>query len=246
MWGILIVSRQLKIVTWNCGGAFRKKCEVVENAYQPDVLIVQECEDPAQSTRSYREWSGHYLWLGDNKNKGIGIFDRSGIGIEQLDWPSENFESFLPCRLGNGLTLLAVWTKYANSPNFRYIGQLWKYLQLNHERLAEAKSALVVGDLNSNTCWDEWDRWWNHSDVVRELAELGIESFYHRHFEEQQGQESRPTLYHRRKRDKPYHVDYIFGARGLLKQGEAALSVGGPDEWLDHSDHMPLAVQVAC
>lgn len=236
----------MKVVTWNCGGAFRKKCEAVERAFSPDLLIVQECEDPSWSSHAYQEWCGRYLWHGDNKNKGIGIFDRTGVGIEHLEWPSDGLESFLPCRIGNGVTLLAVWTKYANSPNFRYIGQLWKYLQLNRELLAESTPAIVVGDFNSNTCWDEWDRWWNHSDVVRELSELGIDSFYHRHFDEPQGEESQPTLFHRRKRDKPYHVDYVFGSKGLLASNPSAVMVGGVDDWLEYSDHMPLAVQVAC
>jgi hypothetical protein len=31
--------------------------------------------------------------------------------------------------------LLAVWTHRNNSPNFGYIGQLWKYLQVNKDKL---------------------------------------------------------------------------------------------------------------
>lgn len=236
----------MKIVTWNCGGAFRKKCELIEAAYKPDLLVVQECEDPSRSTRSYQEWAGDYLWVGANKNKGIGVFDRSGVGLTEADWAPGRLELFLPCRLGNGITLLAVWTKQANSPNFRYIGQLWKYIQQHGEKLASSQPAVVIGDLNSNKCWDEWDRWWNHSDVVRELSEFGIESFYHRYYNEDQGRESRPTLYHRRKRDKPYHVDYIFGSVGLLSSEESAFEVGEADEWLEQSDHMPLVANVAC
>ena len=91
--------------------------------------------------------------------------------------------------------LLAVWTHRNNSPNFGYIGQLWKYLQVNKDKLS---GTLIAGDFNSSTIWDERDRWWNHSDVVNELKELGIESIYHKLSGEQQGKESNPTLYFQR------------------------------------------------
>src|SRR5690606_29229334 len=114
----------------------------------------------------------YYLWIGDSKNKGIGVFDRRGAGLRALDWTSDGLQLFLPCEVGDALTLIAVWTKYANSPNFRYIGQLWKWIQLHRANLT-GRPVLLCGDLNSNTRWDEWDRWWNHSDVVRELQHLG-------------------------------------------------------------------------
>lgn len=241
----IIGSKKMKLVSWNCGGAFRKKCQQIEDVYQPDIFVIQECEDPARSTQAYKEWAGSYLWVGDNKNKGLGIFDRSGIGLRALDWDAGELESFLPSVLGNGVMLVAVWTKYASSPNFRYIGQMWKYLQLHRERLAASNPLLIAGDFNSNTCWDEWDRWWNHSDVVRELSEIGIESFYHHYLNEAQGQESHPTLYHRYNKDKPYHVDYVFGSREFLKDGGISLAVGDANDWLAYSDHMPIEVSLA-
>ena len=68
----------MKIVTWNCNGAFRKKYHAIENM-QADILVIQECEDPACSTNKYVDWAGEYLWKGENKNRGIGIFSRNGL-----------------------------------------------------------------------------------------------------------------------------------------------------------------------
>ena len=102
---------------------------------------------------------------------------------------------------------------------------------------------LIVGDFNSNTIWDEWDRWWNHSDVVNELKELDIESIYHKLTGEQQGKESKPTLYFQRNLSRPYHIDYIFGAKKFAERTKN-LEVGQADKWLKLSDHMPIICEI--
>jgi len=232
----------MKIVVWNCNGAFRNKYHLLENM-KADILVIQECEDPALSTHTYREWADEYLWTGESKNKGIGIFSRSGSKLERLDWSDEGLKLFLPCRVNNLFNLVGVWTKQANSPNFRYIGQLWKYLQLHKDKLS-ANGLVLCGDLNSNSQWDEWDRWWNHSDVVRELEEINIHSLYHQVTGEEQGKETTPTLFMHRNREKPYHIDYAFISKSLSKQ--SYLEIGKPDPWLECSDHMPLTFTIAC
>ena len=100
----------------------------------------------------------------------------------------------------------------------------------------------MIGDLNSNSRWDVWDRWWNHSDVVSLLHALGLESLYHNLFREPQGNESVATFYFRRHRQRPYHIDYAF-LSGNLSEG-ASLAIGEPEYWLEMSDHMPLNMQI--
>ena len=228
-------------LTWNCGGALRKKVGAIDRL-ESDLLVIQECEDPSRSTKEYATWAGDYLWHGLSKNKGIGVFSRaSSIQLSRLDWQDDALQSFLPCTINNQLVVVGVWTKYANSPNFRYIGQLWKYLKLHKERLASGPF-IICGDLNSNTRWDEWDRWWNHTDVVREIEELGGISVYHNDFSEEQGNETRYTLFHRRSSETKYHIDYSFVERSLLVPGSSA--IGDHAEWIGHSDHMPLTFSI--
>ena len=231
----------MKIVSWNCNGALRKKLHVLRDL-DADVYIVQECEDPSKTTDSeYAEWASNSLWTGNNKNKGLGVFAKPGIALKQLDLNPGTFQSFIPCTLNDHLTLVAVWTKAANSPTFAYIGQMWKYLQ-EHRAVFQGMDMALIGDFNSNVCWDKWDRWWNHSDVVRELGEMGIFSLYHHVHGEPQGSESEPTFYMHRNREKPYHVDYAFVSRHWLAASK--ITVGKPDHWMEHSDHMPLFIEL--
>ena len=142
----------------------------------------------------------------------------------------------MPCKINQDFDLLAVWTHRNNSPNFGYIGQFWKYLQVKKDKL---NTTIIAGDFNSNTIWDEWDRWWNHSDVVNELMELGIESLYHRFTGKQRGKETNPTLYFQRNPERPYHIDYVFGVKRFSDRLKK-IEIGKLNKWLEISDHMPI------
>jgi exonuclease III len=231
----------MKIVSWNCAGGLRKKFSALE-AISADVFVLQECENPALSQDlAYKAWASNYLWIGENKNKGLAVVASADIKLTKLDWVDNQLQLFLPCLINDEITLLAVWTKQANSPNFRYIGQLWKYLQIHEEKLSKGKT-LLIGDLNSNSRWDEWDRWWNHTDVVNQLNNIGIKSLYHHQYQEEQGVESVKTFYMYRNLEKFYHIDYAFLSDDLLKN--ASLEIGLAKDWLALSDHMPLIVNI--
>ncbi|ATP58930.1 endonuclease [Pedobacter ginsengisoli] len=233
----------MRIITWNCNGAFRKKFEHLA-AFDADIIIVQECENPLESKdKHYIDWAINHLWHGDTKNKGIGIFAREGIKLQRLDWPSEHMghtvKHFLPCSVNDEFNILAVWLHQNKSPTFGYIGQFWKYLQVNKVNMM---NTIVIGDFNSNVRWDQWDRWWNHSDVVRELAEIGIVSLYHKLLNEEQGKETRPTFYLHRNLEKPYHIDYCF-APASFHARLTEFTLGNYQQWISISDHMPMSLK---
>lgn len=231
---------ELKIISWNCNGALRNKFDNLSD-FNADIIIIQECENPAETKhKEYINWAENYLWIGDTKNKGIGIFAKKNIELKKLSW-SDNFKDhkvkhFLPCSINGNFNLLAVWTHQNKSPTFGYIGQLWKYIQINKAHL---NNGLIIGDFNSNKIWDKWDRWWNHSDVVTELNTIGIESLYHKYYQEEQGVETRPTFFLQRKLEKPYHIDYVFGSKEFVT-GLKTMELGQIKEWLKLSDHLPI------
>jgi exonuclease III len=232
----------MKIVTWNCNGAFRNKFQKIVKV-EADIYVIQECENPEHSKEEYGKWGKNHLWVGESKHKGLGIFASSSIKLHRLNWESNGLQFFLPVSVNSQFNLVGVWTKYANSPTFRYIGQLWKYLALHKDKMV-ASPTVLCGDLNSNKIWDVWDCWWNHSDVVRELHDINMVSLYHAVTGEEQGAESTPTFFQQRNLRKPYHTDYAFSSRDMCNIQSAAVSVGHHTEWLEFSDHMPLTFTI--
>jgi exonuclease III len=231
----------MRIATWNCNGAFRRKLEQADGL-EADVLVIQECEDPNLSTAEYRDWACDYLWTGSTKSKGIGIFVRNGASIEALNWDSQGLSQFLPARIDGRFDILAVWTQNVRPASLGYIGQFWKYFQTHRHALTQ--DSLIIGDFNSNSIWDKPRRPWNHSDCVRELEECGFRSLYHLAKNERQGEETNPTFYMYRHKSRPFHIDYGFAHHSRIPDGWAGVSVGDPTDWLSFSDHVPMMFEL--
>ncbi len=231
----------MKIITWNCNGGFRNKYKSIVE-FDADIYIIQECENPAlvKNDEIFRKFSENALWIGDNKNKGLGVFSKKDHNIEKLSW-NETYRGhqlkwFIPFKINNGLTFLAVWNHHAKAKAFKYIGQFWLYMQNNKELL---HNCIIAGDFNSNSIWDSWDRWWNHSDCVKDLEVINTHSIYHKRLYIKQGSEQDKTFFLHHNSQKGYHIDYIFSPEKYLDQTKD-FEIGKYDKWSSKSDHLPL------
>lgn len=222
----------LKIVSWNCNCKFREKHKELLK-FAADIYVIQECENPADSNDdTYKKFASNYYWIGNNKNKGLGIFAKDNIELEILEWKEYCLKYFLPVRINKQFNLLAVW---ACSP---YIEEYYIYQNINFNQFDS--DMIIIGDFNSNKIWDKShhnER--NHTAVVNELKEIGLESAYHYITNENQGKETQPTFYLYRHADKKYHIDHCFLNPNRIKQ----YTVMNKHEWLNYSDHMPIVLE---
>lgn len=236
----------LKIVTWNCNMAFRKKAaEILE--HRPDILVVQECEHPEKlNFPSHPVQPTGFLWLGENKNKGLGIFCYGGFTCKIHKSHNPALKLIVPVKISKGtakMMLYAIWAHNPGDKEGQYITQVWKALR-HYDKFITKTNTILTGDFNSNTIWDKPRREGNHSTVVKQLESRNISSVYHKYFTQAQGREAHPTFYLYRNRNKPYHMDYCFVSADLMKK-LSCVEIGDFDRWTKYSDHVPLIVTFA-
>jgi len=223
--------------------AFRKKYTSIL-AWKPDILIVPECENPEKINNKfyYQE-----LWVGHNKHKGLGVFSFNNIDINIHDSYSEEYKYVLPITVSDSLkriNLIAIWSQNnKEDPRRRYIGEVWNSLNYYKELLSQP--IIIAGDLNWNMIWDikpEYSLYGKLTDVLNLLNEFGISSAYHHCKDMKFGCEQDPTFFLQYKRQKPYHIDYIFASADMMNKVKS-VNVGEYGEWRPYSDHVPLLVE---
>lgn len=166
----------MKIISWNCQGAFRKKNDLVLRL-NPDLVIVTECENPQRL--KFGELTPtplSYYWYGSNQNKGIAILSYSDYKVEVLDAFNPAFRYVIPIRCEskiNSFLLFAIWAMEDKDNRRRsYVGQIWE--AINHYAHLLNGDTVLVGDFNSNSIWDLKSRVGNHSDVVHTALALEV------------------------------------------------------------------------
>lgn len=221
------------IISWNCNGKFREKFSKISE-FNADIYVIQECENPELSNNAgYKKFAGdNYLWTGDYKSKGLGIFAKGDVKLTENSWDANGHKFFISCKVNDSFDLVGVWTARP------HVEEYFDYQEINKEKYTT--DTVLIGDFNSNVIWDKKHKGKSHTDVVRILSQIGLTSAYHTCFNEKDGCEKKPTFFLQRKIEKPYHIDYCFMSHDKIN----SFSVGDYDDWHLFSDHMPLFVDI--
>src|SRR6478672_2815524 len=101
----------MKIITWNCQGAFRKKAAWVAQC-APDLAIIQECECPEKLTfpEGILEPTTH-LWFGHTPFKGLSVISYTNLSFSLYEGYDPSIRYCIPLNVTGhtDLNLIAVW-----------------------------------------------------------------------------------------------------------------------------------------
>ena len=100
---------------------------------------------------------------------------------------------------------------------------------------------VVSGDFNNSVYWDKPTKRAKFGDFMDQLESRGFVSAYHTHHGSERGAEPHPTLWWMKNADTTYHIDYTFVSRSDAIE---AVAVGTHADWIVHSDHSPMTVDL--
>jgi exonuclease III len=232
----------MRLVTWNCKGAFARKHAVVA-ALRPDVLIVPECE----RLLGIPEAPGvppvtSFQWFGAHPNKGLAVLSYGEYAIEPHPGEPPRHRWVIPLRVSGPVSflLLAVWT-VPKAGSRSYVQPLFEAFE-QYSPLAGASEVVWAGDFNASLAFDRPSRRHKFGEFVRLLESRGLRSVYHEQRACPHGEEPEATFYQHHHADRGHHIDYIFASAGLQAFG-FRVDVGAHATWARQSDHVPVACE---
>ena len=241
----------MRLVFWNCNGAFHRKSDAVL-ALDPDIAVISETATPELLAKRGIALPGdaQMLWTGTKPNKGLGVVAFNGYRIARAEPFHPTLHHLLPVHVTGPETcnLLAVWAQNASGGNTRkhQLGPLRRGLTKYRAFLSDGPT-ILGGDLNNNKYWDRPGWRMNHMKMVERAQSLGLVSAYHTVTGEADGAETQPTHYWRdRKKDGPtYHIDYAFVPANRV-HAIHEMRIGTFEDWCGNglSDHVPVIIDV--
>jgi exodeoxyribonuclease III len=232
----------IRLMTWNCQGAFRKKYPLVAEL-APDIAVIQECEHPDRIPWKQGRPPSSVLWFGDKPTKGLGIFSWTNFAIEPIEDYDVSIRYCIPLRVTfpYQFQMIAVWAMDHKDDRHSYSGQVYQAIGIYREFI-QAADTVIIGDFNSSQKTTPKSRMGNHSIITQDLHDLWLVSAYHQHHFEHHGKETRWTFYKGRKSERRTHIDYAFIPTRWLRR-LVNVQLGDPKTWLVNSDHCPVIVE---
>lgn len=223
--------------------ALRNKVSAITEL-SPDILVVPESEHPEKINFQGADLNSvHSVWIGENPNKGLGIYGFNDVHLELDNSYTEQFRYIAPINVtyrDSKFSMLAVWAMPCNEPREqRYIGQVYYALECYKDFIGE--DSIIVGDFNWNLNFDTGKKKANFSSVIGKLFKREIASTYHSKNNQAFGKESQNTFFMYRKEEKQYHIDYCFHGN-YWKSRLNSVEIGQYEDWKEYSDHVPLVV----
>lgn len=233
----------MKLFTWNCQGAFRKKYMPVANM-KPDLAVIQECELPERLNWAQGSAPTQLLWFGDKPNKGLGVFSWTNLEFHALEGYDRSIRHCIPLEISAPyrFQFIAIWAMDETNDKLSYSAQVYQAVSVYRDFI-QSSDTVLMGDFNSNPRSSTQGRVGNHTALSFALDQLWLISAYHQHFHERPGQEKQATYYFSRKIERPAHIDYAYIPVRWLRRLKK-VQVGDPKLWLEHSDHCPLTVEI--
>jgi exonuclease III len=220
---------------------FGKKRELL-NDLRPDIAVIPECSREAILACKNDGFTA--CWWGENKHKGLGVLATSPWRLEAGRRPTQKWIAPVWVQGPLNFLLIAVWAcPVGGIKEKNYVGQIFEAVTRHPGWFADNQAVVMCGDFNSNAIWD-LGRKRNHSGMVELLGDRNLCSAYHAFFSEEQGEESRSTYYFWHRKERCFHLDYIFVPNSWMPRVRE-VEVGTYEHWRPTSDHVPIVVDIA-
>ena len=80
----------MKIVSWNCNGAFRKKYKKILEL-DADIYVIQECEPLNEIKGELKKLISDGIWEKGANRKGVLVFAKPDVKLEKMEWDSFSY-----------------------------------------------------------------------------------------------------------------------------------------------------------
>ncbi|OBY29172.1 endonuclease/exonuclease/phosphatase family protein [Mycolicibacter kumamotonensis] len=238
---------RMRLVEWNVAMALHTKAQLVQEL-TPNIAVLPESAHPDRVGDALAAVGATSMqWIGSNPNKGLLVAAFGDCTLRIDDAYDPGYQWVMPVHIDGPaqIRMLAVWDMNHRGSGYdsaRRLGSCRASMQHYAEFLSgPADLTVISGDFNNSVCWDKPGGTVRFGDFMEQLHSRGLVSAYHHRHGCAHGAEAHPTLWWTRNVDKPYHVDYTFVSPAAAVD---AVTMGTHTDWLTHSDHSPMTVDL--